>query len=121
MPSSMILRLASGIASRPLIAGEAVNICSDLACFFRRLERVGYLVLEFIEDLFGEIIFYLSVSGHRLTDTGIWILIPIVTTAVANEGATELLDLSNQIGSFHAIGSSETLRTPGMCPPVRSS
>ncbi len=71
--------------------------------------------------MFGEIVFYLVMSGYRLTDAGIWILIPIVTTAVADEGTTELLDLSNQIGSFHTIGSSATLRTLGMCPPVRSS
>ena len=48
-------------------------------------------------------IFDLAMARHRLTGTRLWILIPIVPTAVTDKNATELFDLAYQVFAFHAI------------------
>ena len=73
------------------------------------------------EDVLGEMVFDLTMARQRLTGASPGVLVPIVTTAVSDENASALLDLANQIDSLHAICISATLRTPGMCPPLRSS
>ena len=66
------------------------------------------------EDVLGEVVSDLTMTRHRLTNSGPGVPTPIVTTTVPDEDATALLDLADQIDPLHAICNSATFRTPGM-------
>jgi hypothetical protein len=65
-------------------------------------------VFQFAENVADEMVFDLAVTRNRLTGTGARILIPIVPAAVADEDASVLFDLPDEINPFHAIWSSAT-------------
>ena len=60
-------------------------------------------VLEFLEDVSGEVVPDLTMATDRLTGTRSWVLIPIVTSTVSDENTSVLLDLANQVNTLHAI------------------
>ena len=59
-------------------------------------------------------------SWDRLGSFCYRVLIPIVISTMPDENTTHLLQLPDQIFSFQATSSSETLRTQGMTPLVKS-
>lgn len=75
---------------------------------------------EHFHDVAGQMFVDLPVAWHRLHRAGVRIAIPIMLAAVTDEQASELLDGLDQVRSFHDTANSSTLRTPGICPPVRS-
>ena len=77
-------------------------------------------VPKLAEDVPGEVLAELAVARHRLTDSGLGILIPVVIPAVTDEDAAGFLDLPDQGHAFHWIWSSATRRTPGIRPLVSS-
>lgn len=77
-------------------------------------------IFQFLKNVTGEMFVDLSVAGDRLTGRGSRILIPIVLASMANEDASVLLKLPDEVVAFHASSSSATWRTPGIFPPVRS-
>src|ERR1017187_8292037 len=78
------------------------------------------LAAEFFDDMPGQVILDLTMSWHRLGDTGIRVAIPIVLAAVTDEHAAQCFDALDQIDTFHAITKSSTLRMPGIWPLVIS-
>lgn len=65
--------------------------------------RMVVSVLEFLQDVSGEVVFDLAMAGHGLAGTCTWVLIPIMTPAVSDENTAALFDLANQVNSLHAI------------------
>jgi len=104
------------------LAGEAASIIlnSELSTS-HSLRFARGSVFELLENVPGEILVDLAVTGNRLTGACSRILIPIVPAAVADEDAAALLNLPDEVQTFHAIWRSATWRTPGTFPAVRSS
>ena len=50
----------------------------------------------------GEVVLDLAMAGYRLGRSCSRILIPIMSTAMTNKNAAELLDLADQLSSLHA-------------------
>ena len=65
-------------------------------------------VFQFPENVAGEMVLDLAVTRNGLTGTGSRILIPVVPRAVADEDASVLFDLPDEVDPFHAIWSSAT-------------
>lgn len=78
-------------------------------------------VRQLPEDVPGKMLVDLTVARHWLTAASPGVLVPIVTGPVPDENASALLNLADKVHPLHAIRISPTFRTPGMCPPVRSS
>ena len=69
-----------------------------------QLYKGGFgLLLQFLEDVFGKMVFNLIMARYRLAHAGFRVLIPIMLSAVAYKSTAEFLDLSDQLGSLHAI------------------
>ena len=84
--------------------------------------RVRALLLsQHFKDVPGQRFFNLGVAWNRLAHSGFGILVPVVSFAGADEGASLLLDSADQIAALHESRSSATLRTSGMAPLVSSS
>lgn len=58
--------------------------------------------VQFLDDALGKEFLDLTMPGNGLADPGLRVLIPIVTTAVTDEDATGLLNLTDQIAALHA-------------------
>jgi hypothetical protein len=57
---------------------------------------------HFPDDMPGKMILDFPVSWNWLTGTRAGILIPIMPSAVADENATALLELADEVNPFHA-------------------
>lgn len=83
-----------------------------------------WLVLEicsqFSQDVAGKKFIDLPVARDWRRNTGSWISIPVVLTAIADEGTSGLLDSADQIRPHHPSVNSVTRRIPGIWPLVRS-
>ena len=60
-------------------------------------------ILEFSEDMAGEMVFDLTMAGHGLADSGARVLIPIMTSSVPDQHTSVFLDPANEIDSLHLI------------------
>ena len=60
-------------------------------------------VFQFSENVAGEMVFDFTVTRNGLTGTGSRILISVVPCAVAEEDATALFDLPDEVDPLHAI------------------
>ena len=78
------------------------------------------LILEHLEDVLGQRLFDFLMAWDRLTDTHSRVLITIVPSTVSNEEAAVLLDLTDEIATFHETWSLATRRTSGMLLLVSS-
>jgi len=65
-------------------------------------------------------LFDLSMSRHRLTGAIRRVLIPIMASAMTDEGTAKLLNLLYEVATLHATCSSPTRRGEGIAPDVRS-
>jgi hypothetical protein len=63
----------------------------------------SFSVLEFLKNVFCQVILDLPVTRNWLKDAGTRILVPIVQSAVPDENTPEPLNLPDQIKPFHAI------------------
>ena len=57
---------------------------------------------QFLEDVFGKMLFDLAMAGHGLASMCFGVAVPVMATTVADEDASHLLDLPDQIASLHA-------------------
>jgi len=78
-------------------------------------------VFQFAKDMASEMILDFAVAGDRLTCAGPGVLVPVMSSAVADEDTAILFKPADKFLAFHAIRSSATRRAPGIFPPVRSS
>jgi len=76
-------------------------------------------IREFLQDVFCQKLVDLPVAGNRLRCTRLWVPIPVVIAAVANELAACSFQLSDQVCP-HPTGNSATRRMPGISALVRS-
>jgi hypothetical protein len=58
---------------------------------------------QFPQNVASEMLFDLPVSRDRLAGAGIWILIPIMASAMPQQDAALFFQLSNQFVALHAI------------------
>ena len=57
---------------------------------------------QFLDYMTGEVVFDFTMARYRLRCSCIWVLIPIMSTTVANENTAEFLDLADQVSTLHA-------------------
>ena len=62
----------------------------------------------------------LGMPWNRLRNLRGGIVIPVVFSAMPNQHAPGGFDLPDKVFAFHRSVNSASLRTPGMCPLVRS-
>ena len=67
----------------------------------RALGGVVVLILEHLENVLGQRLFDFLMAWDRLADTRGRVLIPIVSSTVSNEDAALLLNLTNEVATFH--------------------
>ncbi len=79
------------------------------------------IVAEEPNDMACQMLFNLSVPWHRLRNLGERVLVPIVFCPVSNEHAAGLLDLSNEVDTFHETIRSSTRLAFGIFPVERSA
>jgi len=65
-------------------------------------------IFQFLENVASEMLFDLAMARNRLAGAGLRILIPIVPAARPNEHAPIMLNLADEVASFHASWSSAT-------------
>ena len=77
-------------------------------------------VAQHLQDVLGEMLVDIGVSGNGLGYLRGGVVIPVVLPAVANKHAATRFKLPNEVFSLHRSDSSASLRTPGISPLVRS-
>ena len=86
-----------------------------------RVFRIGFpwdRIAQCLDDMAGQSLSNIAMSGHGLRHSCGGIAIPVVPAAMSHEDTTKPLDYSNQIDSLHGTTSSWTLRMPGNSPLV---
>ena len=85
-----------------------------------RKAPLGIVIAEQLDNVLRQPFFDLVMSGHRLRDFGLRVLIPIMLAAMSNKNTAYAFKLFYQLSSFHAISSSATLKTFGIVPLLNS-
>ena len=75
----------------------------------------AYSVLEFSQDVSGEVLFDFTMPRDGLTDARVRVLIPVVFPAVPDEQAPDSFDLMDQATRFKRPQDRPRGERPGSC------